>query len=217
MGNTSKNIRLLFEFASKIPCILFLDEFDAVAKLRDDQHEMGELKRVVNSLLQNIDSLGDKCILIAATNHDKLLDEAIWRRFSTRLEIGLPSVFIIKSSLIHQFDELELKLDRKYIDLIADLYVGQSMADIEQITKRGARKAIIDDRQVEVADIIDSYFSYVQMGLNNTDPDVLRRRKIEFLVHKLNKPSKRTLGELLRCHHNTISSDLDKIEQERER
>jgi ATPase family protein associated with various cellular activities (AAA) len=58
LGSTSKNIRSLFEHAMARPCVLFLDEFDAIAKLRDDQHELGELKRVVVSLLQNIDASG---------------------------------------------------------------------------------------------------------------------------------------------------------------
>jgi ATP-dependent 26S proteasome regulatory subunit len=81
LGNTAKNIRRIFDFASSKPCILFLDEFDAIGKARDDQYELGELKRVINSLLQNIDDyLASGNILIAATNHHQLLDKAIWRR-----------------------------------------------------------------------------------------------------------------------------------------
>lgn len=60
LGNTAKNIRKIFEFADKKPCILFLDEFDAIAKARDDQYELGELKRVINSLLQNIDQFSQR-------------------------------------------------------------------------------------------------------------------------------------------------------------
>src|SRR5690554_6192914 len=81
LGTTAKNIRTLFEFAQRIPCVLFLDEFDAIAKARDDQNELGELKRVVNSLIQNIDSMNSDSLLIAATNHENLLDVAVWRRF----------------------------------------------------------------------------------------------------------------------------------------
>ena len=88
LGNTSKNIRKVFEYADSKPCILFLDEFDAIAKARDDQHEMGELKRVINSLLQNIDSFAQNNILIAATNHPELLDKAIWRRFNFIVEVS---------------------------------------------------------------------------------------------------------------------------------
>ncbi|GIO33524.1 ATPase [Paenibacillus albilobatus] len=217
LGSTSKNIRLLFEYASKIPCVLFLDEFDAVAKLRDDQHEMGELKRVVNSLLQNIDELGDKCILIGATNHEQLLDEAIWRRFSTRLKIGLPTLELIKQVLSQFLSDLNVVFDGKQIDLITELYAGQSISDIEQITKRGIRKAIIEDKEVEISDLVESYFAYVRTGIpTHLDADTLRRKKIEYLMKKLNKPSRRTIGELLKCHHNTVSSDLEKIEMEKE-
>lgn len=90
LGTTAKNIRALFDFAQKMPCVLFLDEFDAIAKARDDSNELGELKRVVNSLLQNVDAMSNDSLLIAATNHDKLLDSAVWRRFEYKLRIELP-------------------------------------------------------------------------------------------------------------------------------
>ena len=80
LGTTAKNIRTLFEFAQKTPCVLFLDEFDAIAKARDDSNELGELKRVVNSLLQNVDAMSSDSLLLAATNHEQLLDSAVWRR-----------------------------------------------------------------------------------------------------------------------------------------
>lgn len=90
LGSTAKNLRFLFDHAAARPCVLFLDEFDAIGKLRDDRHELGELKRVVVSLLQNIDAAQDRLILLAATNHEHLLDPAIWRRFAYRVRIGLP-------------------------------------------------------------------------------------------------------------------------------
>ncbi|MDL2316452.1 ATP-binding protein [Desulfovibrio sp. OttesenSCG-928-A18] len=90
LGSTSKNLRLLFDHAASRPCVLFLDEFDSVAKHRDDRYEMGELKRVVVGLLQNIDSVKNNTILLAATNHEHLLDQAIWRRFSCRIKIDIP-------------------------------------------------------------------------------------------------------------------------------
>lgn len=91
LGSTAKNIRKVFDYAAQQECVLFLDEFDVVAKRRDDENELGELKRVVNSLLQNIDSFGDDSILIAATNHQNLLDPAIWRRFNKVIEVPMPS------------------------------------------------------------------------------------------------------------------------------
>ncbi len=91
LGSTAKNIRKVFDFATRQECVLFLDEFDVVAKKRDDENELGELKRVVNSLIQNIDSFAEASILIAATNHHELLDPAIWRRFNRTIEVPMPS------------------------------------------------------------------------------------------------------------------------------
>ena len=90
LGSTAKNIRALFEFVDEAPCVLLLDEFDALTKMRDDPHELGELKRVVNSLLQNIDLLPTGTVVIAATNHDHLLDSAVWRRFEYHIPIDPP-------------------------------------------------------------------------------------------------------------------------------
>lgn len=90
LGSTAKNIRKVFDFASRQECVLFLDEFDVVAKRRDDENELGELKRVVNSLIQNIDGFPNESILIAATNHQDLLDPAIWRRFGRVVEVPKP-------------------------------------------------------------------------------------------------------------------------------
>ena len=87
LGNTAKNIHKIFEYAKKQPCVLFLDEFDAIAKARDDQHELGELKRVVKSLLQNMDEYCQNGILVAATNHHDLLDSAFWISFQTVFEM----------------------------------------------------------------------------------------------------------------------------------
>lgn len=90
LGQTSRNLREIFEYASRSPCVLFLDEFDALAKDRADSREIGELQRVVIALLQNIDALSPSTILIAATNHAQLLDKAIWRRFDHQLKLENP-------------------------------------------------------------------------------------------------------------------------------
>lgn len=82
LGQTSRNLRRVFDYVQEIPCVLFLDEFDALATARGNERDVGELQRVVIALLQNIDALPDETILIAATNHDQLLDYAIWRRFT---------------------------------------------------------------------------------------------------------------------------------------
>lgn len=90
LGTTARNIANLFDFANRYRCVLVLDEFDALAKMRDDPHELGELKRVVNTLLQNLDARADRGLTIAITNHEGLLDPAVWRRFQNHIRIDLP-------------------------------------------------------------------------------------------------------------------------------
>ena len=90
LGTTARNIANLFAFANRYRCVLVLDEFDALAKMRDDPHEVGEIKRVVNTLLQNLDSRAGTGLTIAITNHDTLLDAAVWRRFENHIRIDVP-------------------------------------------------------------------------------------------------------------------------------
>jgi SpoVK/Ycf46/Vps4 family AAA+-type ATPase len=212
LGSTAKNIRRLFDYAAKNPCILFLDEFDAVAKIRDDTHELGELKRVVNSLLQNIDQLNGKSILIAATNHENLLDSAIWRRFSSRIHIDFPNYDLIQTIILDMLNDVNFSLESKSIELLCQLFKGQSIADIQQILKRSFRKVILSHTELELADIIECYFDYVKnLFKTNNDPETLRREKLKYLLSVNNNLSNRFLSEILRCHHNTISKDIEKI------
>ncbi len=100
LGTTAKNLRLVFEHAARRGGILFLDEFDALAKLRDDSNEVGEIKRIVNSLIQNLDAF-PRMPVIAATNHEHLLDPAIWRRFDTVVRLPLPGRQEREALLLH--------------------------------------------------------------------------------------------------------------------
>lgn len=148
LGNTAKNIRKIFEFADNKPCILFLDEFDAIAKARDDQHELGELKRVINSLLQNIDSFSKHNILIAATNHPELLDKAIWRRFNTVIEIGPPKeeeILKLINSYTNHFDN-DFLGDKKKLDKLMKLFEGKTPSDILSIFNSVKAKSIINNK-----------------------------------------------------------------------
>jgi len=144
LGSTAKNLRLLFEHAMSRPCVLFLDEFDAVAKLRDDQHELGELKRVVVSLLQNIDALDNKTVLIAATNHEHLLDRAIWRRFAFRLHLGPPTE-TARASMLKHFLGKQAPEDIAF-ESLATATDGMTGAEIRQICEEARRSAILDGR-----------------------------------------------------------------------
>lgn len=137
----------------------FLDEFDAIAKARDDSNELGELKRVVNSLLQNVDAMSNDSLLIAATNHDKLLDSAVWRRFEYKLRIELPDTNAI-IEMIDLFTRKGHNLNDKEKIELATALSGLSGANVEEILVKAMRKAIIHERAVEKSDYYDEIFSF---------------------------------------------------------
>lgn len=150
LGSTSKNIRALFDFAGKTPCVLFLDEFDAIAKLRGDSQELGELKRVVNSFVQNLDALGPQSIILAATNHEELLDSAVWRRFGYRLELFFPSAELRREMWVVFLQPLEFG-DRD-LNLLVDLSEGFSGSDIREVCQRLNRRRITTLTSPELKD-----------------------------------------------------------------
>jgi SpoVK/Ycf46/Vps4 family AAA+-type ATPase len=90
LGETAQRIGQVFEQARSKQCVLFFDEFDAIGKERGDFHETGEIKRVVSSLLLQIDALPSYVVVVTASNHPELLDRAVWRRFQIRLELPMP-------------------------------------------------------------------------------------------------------------------------------
>jgi hypothetical protein len=137
LGTTARNIGALFDFANRYRCVLFLDEFDAVAKARDDVQEIGEIKRVVNTLLQSIDSRNGLGITLAATNHEHLLDSAVWRRFDARIEIPKPDPEAREQLLKDFLKPVRLGAgETRFLVWATD---GMSGADIEMLVDAGKR------------------------------------------------------------------------------
>lgn len=91
LGETATRLKHVFDYARTTPCVLFFDEFDAIGKERGDLREVGEIKRVVASLLMQIDELPSHTVVVAASNHDELLDKAAWRRFQVRVSLPMPT------------------------------------------------------------------------------------------------------------------------------
>ncbi|GAA0304882.1 hypothetical protein GCM10008966_26840 [Rhodovulum strictum] len=131
LGTTARNIANLFDFANRYACVLLLDEFDALAKLRDDPQEIGEIKRVVNTLLQNLDQRGSFGITIAITNHDRLLDPAVWRRFETHLQLGEPDEFARESLIARFLQPLDAPASTRRV--FSYCLAGRTGADIERV------------------------------------------------------------------------------------
>lgn len=156
LGDTAKNIRSVFDFVPSRNAVLFLDEMDAIAKLRDDRHELGELKRVVNTVIQGLDALDPSAIVIAATNHPHLLDPAIWRRFPYRIDLGLPDPKV-RADLWRHF-LFEGHDDEHAAELLGTVSQGLSGADIETIGLTARRHALFDARAPDLGAVVSAIF-----------------------------------------------------------
>ena len=172
LGSTAKNIRKIFDYASRRECILFLDEFDVIAKIRDDKNELGELKRVVNSLIQNIDSFSSGSLLIAATNHHELLDQAIWRRFSKIINLDRPSREEIICLLhIYLADMPNAILDNeKRVAQLTNAFDGFSHSEINTSINNAMRQAVIKEKHtMTLCDALREAFMHKNHGAGDGD------------------------------------------------
>lgn len=161
LGKTGSNIRAVLDYARSFPCVLLLDEFDSIAKKRDDISDVGELKRLVTVLLQAIDSWPHTSVLVAATNHGELLDTAVWRRFDKVIEFELPD-----KSLIKMFVE-KFGIHNKIIDSIVPFLEGKSFAIIERILNQAKKNSILEDTTISAA-LID------ELGMSKNKNEIIR-------------------------------------------
>lgn len=152
LGATAANLRRVFDYIEQDQWVVLFDEFDAIGKERDNQFEHGELKRVVNSLLQMMDAYRGESLLIAATNHEKLLDSALWRRFESLVQFPPPTQqdrLLMLRQFLRGVDASELNFDQ-----IARQLKGATGADIERAAIEAARRALVDgSRRIRRKDI----------------------------------------------------------------
>lgn len=148
LGSTAKNLRKIFDFAAQKPCVLFLDEFDSVAKQRDDHNELGELKRVVNGLLQEMDAFSYESVLIAATNHESLLDKAVWRRFAKVLRLALPDADEIVRLLRLYLNGRENTVfsNARLLKRLVKALSGCSHSDVRTVVQNAVRTSLLAGR-----------------------------------------------------------------------
>ena len=148
LGRTGANVRHVLDYAKGVSCVLLLDELDAIAKRRDDSQEVGELKRLVTVLLQEIDDWPEGGLLIAASNHQELLDPAVWRRFEMQVEFELPELPAVEQA-IRLFIDDAASLKSAWFAALAELMQGQSFSDIERELKGLRRQAILRNCSLE--------------------------------------------------------------------
>lgn len=160
LGTTARNIGNLFAFANRYRCVLLLDEFDAIAKVRDDPQEVGEIKRVVNALLQNLDSRRDVGFTIGITNHPKLLDPAVWRRFEVQLEIPKPD-FEMRKAIAQHFMP-PITAPDSHLRLIAWFTEGATGAEIESLVR--TYKKAMTVRESERLDLLGTLRQFATLN-----------------------------------------------------
>jgi SpoVK/Ycf46/Vps4 family AAA+-type ATPase len=146
LGRTGNNVRVVLDYAKAHDCVLLLDELDAVAKRRDDSTEIGELKRLVTVLLQEIDEWPASGLLLAATNHPDLLDPAVWRRFELVINFPLPS----RDHLAAVFrDLLDNEESSPWPSILGVALSGSSFSDAAQKVRRARRMAALNGGDIE--------------------------------------------------------------------
>lgn len=142
LGETAANLRKVFDFATASAAVVLFDEFDALAKERADQAEHGELRRVVNAVLQMMDAYVGRSVLIAATNHEAMLDVAVWRRFEEVLLFEPPNLEQLRRLLA-----LKLRGVRREFDVedpaVTALFKGMTHADVERVLRRAIKDMVL--------------------------------------------------------------------------
>jgi AAA+ superfamily predicted ATPase len=142
LGETALRLRKLIDFVSTKKCVLFFDEFETIGKERGDTHETGEIKRVVSSLLLQIDNLPSYVTVIGATNHPELLDRAVWRRFQLRMFLPMPTRANI-ALWIEQFQQIHKVKFGYASETIAKKLIGSNYAEIEEFGLSVLRKYVL--------------------------------------------------------------------------
>ncbi|MEH1862078.1 MAG: ATP-binding protein [Nostoc sp.] len=161
LGETATNLQKIFTYIEKGEWLVLFDEFDAIARDRDNLNEHGEVKRLVNSLLQLIDNATNQSIFVAATNHEKLLDSAVWRRFDEVIFFDNPSVEL-RTALLSRYLSA-IRYTAINLSTFATRLENATGADIERICSdaiksvilRGERTLSADDLEVAIGRFLE--------------------------------------------------------------
>ncbi len=156
LGETAQRISNVFEYVRTRQCVLFFDEFDVLGKERGDPQETGEIKRVVSSLLLQVDALPSYVVVVTASNHPELLDRAVWRRFQIRLELPMPK----QNQIEHWFRDFEYRTNFEFglsHRTLARRLRGLSFAEIEDFGHDVIRRIVLDQSTADAGKITEKY------------------------------------------------------------
>lgn len=203
LGSSGRNIKAVLDYAKSGPCVLLLDEFDAIAKRRDDDADIGELKRIVNVVLVELDRWPDTSLLVAATNHPQLLDPAVARRFDRSVELSLPGVGERAAILAYAAAGAPTtagEVSPSIRELAAELTEGYSSSDVVRMWSLVMRRAVLRDAGVEAV-LLEEI-----ARIGSADPRV--RDKVIGALHSRIGLSNRQIAELVGVSHPTVAASL---------
>lgn len=200
LGRTGTNLRHVLDYAKSLECVLLLDELDAIAKRRDDQSEIGELKRLVTVLIQEIDDWPSSGLLVAATNHAELLDPAIWRRFDINIAFPLPSPPALEQHLRSVLGGIGADT-AEWIQVLSFALQGRSFGEIDRDLNLVRRRAVLEGVSIE---------SQLEALLDIQNMD--KARRIELASSLVNRKimTQRKAHELTGVARETIRSRAEK-------
>jgi len=194
LGKTGNNVKAVFDHAMSRPCVLLLDEFDAIAKRRDDDSDVGELKRLVNVLLQALDDWPANSLLIAATNHGELLDPAVWRRFDHVLQFEAPSAELVAQFLA------DLPIPPTSCKQLAILLRGHSFSSICQIVANARKNSLLQG-----TDLLTNLIKRA-ISVRKEDMPPGKAYETEMVLMYLEGKSRREIAAHFGKTHPTVSS-----------
>ncbi|KGM95822.1 hypothetical protein Z968_08225 [Clostridium novyi A str. 4552] len=198
LGETGSNIKKVLDYAKDNDCILFLDEFDAIAKTRTDDRELGEIKRIVNVLLKELEEWPIGSIIIAATNHEELLDKAIWRRFDLKVHLDLPNeesrMIIIK----REFQKVNQNIDDEVLKLLVEALKGENGAEIVRVCTEIKREYVLENETISKL-IIKKCSKYIAKCDRESKINLVKKMNLSGLsVKEINKLTQLSTSTLYR-------------------
>jgi len=173
LGETSKNLAKLFRKAASEDCIIFIDEFDSLGKVRDYNQDHGEMKRVVNTILQLFDYLPQSSIVIAATNQVDMVDDALLRRFDLSIKFDLPDYEQIRSLIELTLKNGSFKFDKpKALQKVIKNSVGLSYYSIQKALITAIKRSLFIQAKKKIPEIalinIEIWEQLLEEEKNNT-------------------------------------------------
>ncbi|MDB5977359.1 MAG: ATPase, central domain protein [Nevskia sp.] len=196
LGRSGNNLRAAIDYAKRSNCILLLDEIDAIAKRRSDDADIGELKRLVTVVLQEVDEWPATGLLLAATNHPELIDPALWRRFDAVVPFELPDLAAVKTAL-KRYLEPEYERFERWADVLAYALLGESFSAIEKTAQRFRRTVALE--LAGEADLVEEFLKSRAVSLAHP-----QRVELATLLSQQTRLSQHRISEITGVSRDTI-------------